>query len=150
MIAPTRLEDPTLKGYADTWLTARELKPRTKALYRDLLDKLILPRSAPSHDPCLPREGPRVVRHLDPSTPTRRAHAYGLLRTIMTTAVADELVAANPCRIRGAGSSKTRHRAKVASLPEIEMIVGADPGSSTAPWCCSRPGAGCGSVSSRS
>jgi len=32
--------------------------------------------------------------------PTARAHAYGLLRTILNTAVADELIAANPCRMR--------------------------------------------------
>ena len=38
--------------------------------------------------------------------PTRKAHAYSLLRTILATAVADDVIAANPCRIRGAGTTR--------------------------------------------
>ena len=45
----------------------------------------------------------------------------------MATALADELVTANPCRIRGAGSSKTKHQTTVATLPELEVIVAAMP-----------------------
>ena len=45
-----------------------------------------------------------------PTAPTMRAHAYGLLRTIMNTAVADDVIAPNPCRVRGAGQSKRARR----------------------------------------
>ena len=118
----------TLKVYAESWLASRELKPRTRLLYRGLLDALILPDLA---DARLERITPTTVRHwyatLDPSTPTRRAHAYSLLRSIFTTAVSDDLVPANPCRIRGAGSSRKVHTTKVASLGELEAIVGAMP-----------------------
>ena len=38
--------------------------------------------------------------------PTRKAHAYSLLRTILATAVADDAIAANPCRIRAAGTTR--------------------------------------------
>jgi integrase len=123
-LAPQRQNDPTLTAYAETWLAGRELKPRTRAHYVELLDDLILPRLG---DLRMSRLSPTKVREwygkLDPSTPTMRAHAYGLLRTIMGTAVSDDLVPANPCRIRGAGSTKTRHQTKVASLPELEVIV---------------------------
>jgi integrase len=119
-----RRADPTFGEYAETWLAGRELKPRTRALYRGLLDTLILP---PLGALRISRLSPAKVRawhgNLDASTPTRRAHAYALLRTICTTAVADELLTANPCRIRGAGSAKTKHRARVATLPELEVIV---------------------------
>ena len=44
--------------------------------------------------------------------PTQRAHAYSLLRTILNTAVADDLIPANPCRVRGAGSAKRARQIK--------------------------------------
>ena len=118
----------TLGQYADVWLGARELKPRTRALYRDLLDQLIRPTLG---DVPLDRVGPTTVRNwyatLDPSTPTRRAHAYSLLRSVFTTAVSDDLVPTNPCRIRGAGAARKVHATKVASLGELEVIVEAMP-----------------------
>ena len=48
--------------------------------------------------------------------PTQRAHAYALLRTILNTALADDMIPANPCRVRGAGQAKTApaHPARVA------------------------------------
>ena len=120
--------DRTLGQYADTWLAGRDLKPRTRALYRDLLDALILPGLG---DAALDRITPTTVRNwhatLDPATPTRRAHAYSLLRSIFTTAVADDLLPSNPCRIRGAGASKKAHQTKVASLGELQIIVEAMP-----------------------
>ena len=44
---------------------------------------------------------------LGPGTPVMRSHAYGLLRAILGTAVAEDLIAANHCRIRGAGQART-------------------------------------------
>ena len=50
-----------------------------------------------------------------------------LLRTILTSAVEDELIRVNPCHIRGAGSSKRVHRIKPASLEELTTLVEAMP-----------------------
>jgi integrase len=79
----------------------------------------------------LSRVSPARVRawygSLDADRPTMRAHAYGLLRTIMATAVAEDVLTANPCRIRGGGSSRTRHQPRPATLPELEAIVAAVP-----------------------
>lgn len=77
---------------------------------------------------------------LDPQAPTRRAHAYSLLRSIYTTAVADDLAATSPCRIRGAGASRKQHRTRVASLAELEVITAAMPDRlramvTLAAWC---------------
>ena len=114
----------TVKDYAETWLASRDLKPRTRLLYRSLLDALVLPGLGPAR---LDKVSPTTVRNwyatLDPSTPTRRAHAYSLLRSIFTTAMSDDLVPTNPCRIRGAGSSGKVHTTKVASLAELEVMV---------------------------
>ena len=45
-------------------------------------------------------------------TPTYRAHAYSLLRTIMSTAVTEQLIVSHPCVVRGGGISKTIHKSR--------------------------------------
>lgn len=114
----------TVTDYADTWLRQRTLKPRTVALYRDLLDRRILPPLGALH---VDQLAPALVRdwysRLDPSKPRQRAHAYALLRTICTTAVTDELLAANPCRIRGGGQAKRASDTEPATLEELATIV---------------------------
>lgn len=119
---------PTLTTYANVWLTGRELKPSTRAHYRTILDQHVLPGLGGYP---LDRIAPATVRAwfatLDAAKPTQRAHSYGLLRAIFTTAVSDDLVPANPCRIRGAGSARKQHKTRVASLPELEALVEAMP-----------------------
>lgn len=113
-----------LGEYAATWLAERNLKPRTRAHYASLLDRLILPTFA---DTPIRAITPAIVRawHTDlgASRPTLRAHAYGLLRGILATAVSDGELPANPCHIRGAGSSRRVHKIKPATLPELEALV---------------------------
>ena len=114
----------TLSDYADTWLRQRTLKPRTVALYRDLLDRRILP---PLGDLRVDQITPALVRdwysRLDASKPRQRAHAYALLRTVCSAAVSDELLAANPCRIRGGGQAKRASETEPATLEELATIV---------------------------
>lgn len=51
------------------------------------------------------------------------AHAYSLLRTILNSAIDDELISINPCRIRRAGRSKRVKRIEPATLAELEVIA---------------------------
>src|SRR5829696_83370 len=115
---------PTLSDYSAGWLNSRTLKPRTRALYRRVLDQRILPGLG---DLRLTAITPTVVRNwhtaLGPNAPTLRAHAYALLKTIIGTAVAEQLIASNPCVIRAAGSVATVHKAKPATLEELAIIV---------------------------
>lgn len=115
---------PTLAEYSAGWLRSRTLKPRTYAHYRQLLDRLILPGLGEFR---LPAITPTVVRNwhtgLGPNTPTLRAHAYSLLRTIFTTAVAEELITGNPCMLRAAGTVKATHKAQPATLEELTIIA---------------------------
>ena len=53
---------------------------------------------------------------VDPQHKMARAHAYGLLRIILTTATHDELFPANPCRIAGVGAVKSARHIRPASL----------------------------------
>jgi len=114
----------TLRKYAETWLEHRTLKPRTREHYDQLLRNQILPTLG---DVPLTSLTPSRVRTwhagLDAKAPTVRAHAYSLLRTILGTAVTDELLAVTPCTIRGAGSTKRAHQVKPATLPELATIA---------------------------
>jgi len=118
----------TLDAYADAWLADRTLRPRTRELYRRLLDQKILPSlgglPVAAIDPATVRQW---YSGLDSAAPTRRAHAYALLRTILGGATTDGLITANPCHVRGAGSSKRVHKIKPASFAELEAIVEAIP-----------------------
>ncbi len=126
--ARSRTKPATLAAYVEPWLAERQLKPRTRDLYRRLLDQKILPSLG---DLPLRSITALTVREwyadLDPERPTRRAHAYALLRTILGSAVSDELIPTNPCHIRGAGSSKRIHRIKPASIAELEALLAALP-----------------------
>jgi integrase len=95
-----------LVDYADAWLEQRTLKPRTKAHYRAVLDAHVLPKLGTV---ALSALTPAQVRTWHASVAmgkaTTRAHAYGLLRTILGTALGDgpeieALTAAMPERLQ--------------------------------------------------
>jgi integrase len=119
----------TLNEYAAQWLTVRQvsgrpLKERTREHYSDLLDRHILPRLGRLPLASITGDDVRDWHAQTLSDkPTMRAHAYGLLRTIMTTAASDGKIVSNPCVIRGAGTAKRAKRIRPASLGEIETIT---------------------------
>jgi hypothetical protein len=110
-----------LRTYAESWLAARpDLKIRTRELYQWLLNKYVLPQLG---DLPLDKITPTVVRGwhatlLRHGSPTPARQAYALLRGILNTAVADELIMRNPCLVRGAGVARSGERS-VATLPQI-------------------------------
>ncbi len=131
----------TFGAYASAWLADRTLKPRTREHYARLLANQLEPTLGTTP---LRAITPHTVRawhtSLGTATPTLRAHAYGLLRTILGEAVHDGEIPANPAHIRGAGNSKRVHRIKPASLAELEALVTAMPGKYRlmvllATWC---------------
>ena len=127
--AAPKTTPPALRTYADGWLTQRDLEDRTREHYAQLLRDHVYPTFG---ETLVPGIGPADVRtwyaDLNARTgPTARAHAYDLLRSVMKTAVDDELIAANPCRIRGAGQVKRAKTIRPASLAELEAIVKAMP-----------------------
>jgi integrase len=124
--AQERKPDPiTFAQYAEAWLAHRELKDRTREHYRKLLDQRLL--KAPFAKLPLASIRSEDVRtwhaKFGANTPTMRAHAYGLLRTIMATAASDGKINVNPCVIRGAGSARRVHKIRPATLPELEIIT---------------------------
>jgi integrase len=121
----------TVRAYAEAWLADRDLEQTTTDHYRQLLEDHIYPTfgdaAVVAVTPAAVREWHAKLARGDgkktKDRPTARAHAYGLLRTIMNTAVADEVRDSNPCRVRGGGQAKRAKRIRPASLAELEALV---------------------------
>lgn len=114
--------------YARGWLERRDLKPRTRASYANLLERFLLPAFGGLAVAAIT---PRMVAEwhagMGEDRPTTRARAYGLLAAMMNTAVAEDEIAASPCRVRGGQAVKRRVKIKPASLAELEAITAAMP-----------------------
>jgi integrase len=137
----------TLTRYADQWMAQRNLKDRTREHYRKLLDQHVLDSALGSMplDSITPDDVRAWYAKLDKDAPTLRAHCYGLLRTIMGTAVTDGKIPTNPCVIRGAGSATRVHKIRPATLLELEKLTAAmpepyQPMILLAAWCAIRYG----------
>lgn len=136
----------TFADYAEQWMAHRQLKVRTREHYRKLLDQHLIPAFGTWPLGSITADDVRAWHaKFGTKTPTMRSHAYGLLRTIMGTAASDGKIAANPCVIRGAGSTKRVHQIRPATLPELEKIVAEIPAQYRAmvllaSWCALRIG----------
>jgi integrase len=118
----------SLEDYATSWLAQRQLRPRSVELYEGLLKHHIVPVLGKID---LGDLSPRDVRawhaqltkasHPGPSTV---AKAYRLLRTLCETAVSDEMIARNPCKLKGASVERPAER-PVASVAQVQALVDA-------------------------
>lgn len=125
----------TLMSYSTTWLENRPgLRPRTRELYDGQLRNHLVPTLGNVE---LAKITPVLVRtwHAKLSkskmSPTTVAKCYRLLRTILGTAVEDELIPKNPCVIKGAGVERSAER-PVATIAEVDRLIElADPRTKT-------------------
>ena len=123
----------TLKVYAEHWVETRlvrgrPLAPRTAELYRAQLKNHIIP--ALGSTPLRQLEASairawygKLSGPVGPGQVTA-AKCYRLLRAICTTAVDDNLIARNPCSIRGAGQEPSSER-PMFTLAQVEALVDA-------------------------
>ena len=113
-----------LRDYAARWLESRPLKPRTAVEYRGLLDRHILPDLG---DAPLRALSPDTIRtwHAGccPGAASTRAKAYSLLKTIFATAVDDEVIDRNPCRIKGAGTAKRESDTEILAPEQVAQLA---------------------------
>lgn len=141
----------TFGDYAATWLAGRQvagrpIKARTSEHYRNLLERhLLLTFGAKPIAAIEPKDVRDWYAVTLTDRPTMRSHCYSLLRTIMASAVTDELIDANPCRIVGAGRAKRVHRIRPASVEELGVLTAAMPERlqlmvTLASWCALRFG----------
>jgi integrase len=144
-------ERVTFDSYATRWLrdrhvSGRPIKPRTREHYQAILDDHLIPAFGSR---LLGAITPKDIREWHSTTlvgkPTMRSHSYGLLRTIMASAINEELIDSNPCRIVGAGSAKRAITIVPASVDEIATLAAAMPERLApmvllASWCAMRFG----------
>ena len=125
--------DTTLRVYAEAWLAGRRVRgrplaPRTVDTYRHSLDMWILPflgeMPLRAITPAVVRRWHAEVSGSTGTTATRQA--YALLRAIFNTAIADDAIARNPCRIRGAGQPHSPERPLIDPA-DVERAAAAMP-----------------------
>ncbi|MFE4469054.1 tyrosine-type recombinase/integrase [Leifsonia sp. NPDC056824] len=120
----------TLGDYAEQWLRTRVnrhgegLRPRTRVEYERLLDGSLAPLTAER----LAMITPAMVRawyaaELETGRKTQTARAYGLLKSILATAVQDGRISANPCMIRGAQNASTGKKVEPPTPAQLQKIL---------------------------
>lgn len=122
--AVERSDGITLRDYSRKWIEHRNLRPRTKLHYESMLDRLILPVLG---DAKMVTLTPAKIREwhsgLGNDHPTRNAHCYALIHGICATAVQDEVLDANPCRIRAAMQTKRRREVDILTPAEVDKLA---------------------------
>ena len=120
--------------YANDWLKTRLVKgrplaPMTVEGYRGLLRRNLVPHF---QDMPLLQITPDRVRDwyakvASGAGQSQAAKSYSLLRAILNTAVEEDLIARNPCRIRGAGNEQSDERPLVEAGFVMELAEAIDP-----------------------
>ncbi|WP_328338667.1 tyrosine-type recombinase/integrase [Streptomyces violaceus] len=113
--------------YAAAWIKERELTATTRQLYGSLLRHHLEPAFGVVN---VAEISPPVVRRwradklASGTGPTTVAKAYALLRAVMGTAVADQMIRRNPCTIKGASTVHTPER-PTATVQEVYDLADA-------------------------
>ncbi|MBT2907471.1 tyrosine-type recombinase/integrase [Streptomyces sp. McG8] len=115
------------ESYADAWIKEREVTTRTRQLYASLLRHHLAPTfgsvDVADISPPLVRRW-RADKLAAGTGPTTVAKAYALLRAILGTAVADQMIRRNPCTIKGASVVHTPER-PTATVQEVYDLADA-------------------------
>ncbi|MEN0023245.1 MAG: tyrosine-type recombinase/integrase [Microbacterium sp.] len=117
-------------AYAENWVETRtnrhgdQLRPRTVAEYKRLLAGPLLPFA----EARLTAITPEQVRAwystmIAAGTKTQAARAYELLKSILSTAMADGRIKVNPCQIRGAASASTGKSVEPPTSAELQIMM---------------------------
>lgn len=139
--AVERSDGITLRAYVDKWIEQRRLRPRTRQHYESMLERMILPALG---DAKIVTLTPARIRQwhaeLGAGHPTRNAHCYALLHAICSTAVQDEVLDANPCRIRAAMQTKRKRDVDVLTPAQVDRLASKMPANLRASvllaaWC---------------
>jgi hypothetical protein len=120
--AQRKMTGVTFGEYATTWIEDRPIKASTKIEYERLLGGPLEPLQ-PIELRQLNAETIRSWFAKLSGTPRRRSHAYGLAHAVLATAVADDIIAANLCRIARAMNTPRKREPVIVSVPEVEAVA---------------------------
>jgi integrase len=115
----------TIGEYAEDYLARNDLRASTRVLYAGLWRHHL---AKPWADVPVEEVTPAAVRswHAEAGRttgPTAVAQSYRLLRAILNVAVADEAIASNPCRLRGAGTPKASRPSRALTAAETLQLA---------------------------
>lgn len=112
--------------YAVQWIGERELSATTRELYERLLRLHLAPHLGryDLDEITAPRVRTWRAERLNETGPTTVAKCYRLLKAILETAVDDELIRRNPCRIKGAGKEAAAER-PTATVAQVDALADA-------------------------
>jgi integrase len=118
----------TLRTYSSTWLAertvrGRPLARRTLDTYQNSLSRWLLPElgDVELRQLTAPRIRQWHAAISERTGPTATRQAYALLHAILNTAVDDELLRRNPCRMRGAGQPVMKER-PLLDLDQVQLL----------------------------
>ena len=107
--------------YADLWLAQRtDIRPRTREQYELLIKNKLKPAFGQRE---LAKVTPLHVRSwyadIAAQTPGSARSAYRLLKAIFNTAILDDLIVKNPCRVKGGGTDRVTER----RIPNVDQVA---------------------------
>ena len=107
--------------YADLWLAQRtDIRPRTREQYDLLIENKLKPAFGQRE---LAKITPLHVRSwyadIAAKTPGSARSAYRLLKAIFNTAILDDLIVKNPCRVKGGGTDRVIER----RIPNVDQVA---------------------------
>lgn len=114
----------TLSEYAETWIAERNLKPRTRQLYESQWKAHIKPTLGHRGLRSITPEAVRAwFAGLGSKHPRRNSQVYGLLHSILATAVTDGHIDSNPCHIKGVMNAPAKRQALVLGIAELADLA---------------------------
>ncbi len=119
----------TLGSLAAAYLTRNDLRESTRALYASLWRHHLEETWSTVAVADVTPERVRLWHERANTTtkPTALAQSYRLLRSLLSVAVADNVIAANPCRLRSAGTPKPARPSRALSIDEVQALAHAVP-----------------------
>jgi integrase len=119
----------TVGTYADSYLARQDLRPSTRELYETTWRVRLRDAWAnvPVADVSVDRVRAWHARASKSTGPTALAIAYRLLRSILNVAVADGVIAANPCRTGTAAAPRPAKPARTLTAAEVRVVADAVP-----------------------
>ncbi len=119
----------TLGAYATDYLARADLRESTRQLYEGVW-RLHLKKTWSSV--AVGDVTPQQVRLWHEAAartarPTALVQSYRLLRALLNVAVADEVLATNPCRLRAAGIAKSARPSRALTVAEVQALAGKVP-----------------------
>lgn len=111
--------------YACAYMARPDLRPSTRGLYESLWRLHLEPRwsTVPVGDVNVAQVRAWHVEASRTTGPTALAQAYRLLRAVLNVAVADEVISANPCRLRAAATPKAARSTRALAAREVVAVA---------------------------